>query len=82
MAPDKIAHILLYAGLAFLLSASYRRWPAGRVWGVSVGLGMGIECLQPLVAARQFEAYDLLANAVGATLGLIVLNFIIKQAKM
>lgn len=82
IAPDKIAHVLLYAGFAFLLGASYRRLSAGYVWGISAGIGIAFECLQPLLSARQFEVYDMLANAVGAAIGLIVLNLIIKQAKM
>lgn len=82
MSPDKLAHLLLYAGFAFLLGASYRRWPWASVWGISVGIGVAFECLQPILSARQFEAYDMLANAAGATLGLVILNLILKQAKM
>lgn len=74
--PDKLAHAILYLVLTSLslLAAVWRPGrPAGsgqpaRAWAVGGAVlvfGMLLESAQSLVPARQVDATDVLANAVG-----------------
>lgn len=71
---DKKLHVVAYAGLGYSLAyASIEERERGRPRVVAVVLaaiafGASIELLQGLVPARYFDAYDLLANTLGALL--------------
>ena len=71
---DKIAHAVLYAGLAGLVSGGLRRAPAPpsaaiRLWGpvgFAVLYGLTDEIHQLFTPKRSFDPLDLLADAAGA----------------
>lgn len=85
---DKSLHFLAFSALtlAFLLVAVWRpargvgRWPLGAA-PIALGavlLGAGIEVAQGFVG-RDVEAFDLLADALGAIFALGLWSFVIRQ---
>lgn len=63
---DKLLHVLTYGFLMGWFSQIYKPHFARFLLGVSlVVMGIGIEFMQGLVAFRQFEILDMLANAAG-----------------
>ena len=63
---DKLMHVLTYGFLMGWFSQIYKPHFARFLLAVSlIVLGVGIEFMQGLVAFRQFEVLDMLANAVG-----------------
>jgi VanZ family protein len=67
---DKVAHIIAYGSLAFWFSdlvGSRARQIAIAV--AFMGMGVGIEYLQRMTGYRTFDVYDMIANAVGASIG-------------
>jgi VanZ family protein len=80
-AKDKYAHVAAFAGLAFLLAMAWRI-TAGRlhlrqlvwVWTIVVLYGAIEETTQPFVG-RTASNIDGVADAIGATLGLIVFSW-------
>ena len=77
---DKVAHLLIYLGLSFiwLLFLQLKFRPLSTTVTIIVVTsclfyGIIIEALQQLLAAsRQADLYDVIANAVGILLGLLV----------
>lgn len=80
---DKAAHAILYAGLAFVIytglvrsdpnvAARVRRW--GPILFATL-YGLSDEIHQLFVPNRSFDVWDLLADAVGATIGVVALEF-------
>ena len=68
---DKFDHMAMYAVLAFLPALHEDR---KAVWWIAlgaVGLGIALEFVQ-LYVGRDFEIGDMIADAAGATLGLVV----------
>ncbi len=80
---DKVAHLVEYAGLAILIYRScirWRRWPVPEVplWltlSAAAGWGCLDEWLQSYVPGRFSEWQDLVADAAGATLVVVILWF-------
>lgn len=69
---DKIAHLGLFGGLAFLIFwyESQRSWAgAVRAFGLAVAAALLVELLQALVPFRDADLADLVAGGVGAALG-------------
>jgi VanZ family protein len=69
---DKLAHVGLFAGLAFLLYwyESERTWRgAARAFGLALGAALLIEVLQALLPFRDADLDDSLAGLLGAVLG-------------
>ena len=66
---DKLAHLLTFAGLAFLAHAG---WPqqgfAPRLWLPLLAYGLAIEGLQSFVPGRSCSLFDWLADAAGLAL--------------
>ncbi len=63
---DKLMHVLTYGFLMGWFSQIYKPHFARFLLAISlIVLGVGIEFMQGLVAFRQFEVLDMLANAVG-----------------
>lgn len=62
---DKLAHALLFAGLALLAARAYRGHPR---WGVFAALAVYGACVEiaQLRVGRSGEVLDLAADAVGA----------------
>ncbi|WP_232823758.1 MULTISPECIES: VanZ family protein [Salinicola] len=72
---DKLNHFIAYAGLAAGLRLTGRRWMVA--WGVAVIVSIVIEVLQIWVPGRHGGDWgDILANALGAGVGLVGLFLI------
>ena len=75
---DKAAHVFLFAGLALLIVRGWQREKMaplglhGFVWLLSTVFGIMIEIQQGVVPHRSFEGADILADTVGAALGLAI----------
>jgi VanZ family protein len=67
---DKVQHFIGYAGLAIL---AFRMWPRyWLVWLAAALMGVAVEIAQSLTGWRTFDPQDMLANALGAVIGLLV----------
>jgi len=67
---DKIAHFIAYGSMTFWFAMLFRG--RGTQAGIAIAfaaMGVAIEFLQGLTDYRTFEVADMIANAVGATLG-------------
>jgi VanZ family protein len=80
--PDKVLHALAYAGLAVLLVRAMAgglagpvTWPIA-VWAVVIAGAYGItdEIHQAFVPTRDPNAFDLLADVIGASAAALVLR--------
>jgi VanZ family protein len=71
-AGDKPLHFAVYWLLALWFGSVYRREFHGRIGGLLVCFGFLIECLQAATGYRSFEWADLLADALGVGLGLLM----------
>jgi VanZ family protein len=77
---DKICHALAYATLAFAIGSVITIWRGyqGRlpiwIWTIAVSYGAIDEYTQQFVLNRSCDIFDLLADALGATVGLLVLH--------
>lgn len=67
---DKVLHLLGYAVLGVLALLSGLRWQVGLA--VVIGWGFVLEMTQGLLGYRSFEWWDLVADGVGATAGVLV----------
>ena len=80
---DKLGHALAYAVLMYwsgqLLPGMRRRM--GLAAGL-VALGIGIEFVQRWTGWRSFDYYDMLADAVGVALGLVLTAIVPNPLKL
>lgn len=73
---DKVVHLVMYLGFAFLLSIwlstrrAFTRMTALFVVGLAVGYAVLDELLQTLTESRSAEAWDFVMDLLGAILGL------------
>jgi VanZ family protein len=67
---DKVIHAIGYAVLGFLAVASRISWP--RAWLLVVGFGVLLEFAQGIAGYRSFEVADMVADAVGASIGVAI----------
>lgn len=73
--PDKIAHVLLFLVLAALWSRAVT--PRSRAFGIAASVAIGTEFGQLLMAnGRTCDLVDLVANAIGIGLGLLVARWL------
>ena len=76
---DKIGHCVGYAGLAFFIGSVLTIWRGYQarfpiwIWTLAVAYGAIDEYTQQFVK-RSSDRYDLLADAIGAALGLLVVH--------
>jgi VanZ family protein len=70
--PDWVQHGLGYFLLALFAALVFDKRSWQMVLGCVIAYGVLIEVLQPVVAGRNFELSDMLANAIGAGLGFAV----------
>ncbi|QLG87553.1 VanZ family protein [Chitinibacter bivalviorum] len=67
---DKFEHFIGYAVLAVL---GFLNWPRlFYVWLAASLMGVSVEIAQSFTSWRSFDLYDMLANSIGACIGLIV----------
>jgi VanZ family protein len=69
---DKLVHGIGYAVLAALALASGMRWPVALA--SVIGLGVLLEIAQGALGYRSFEWMDVVADAVGATVAVVLLH--------
>lgn len=78
---DKLAHFTAYGGMSFWFGMLF----GGRVrqLGIAIAfaaMGAGIEFLQGMTDYRDFELADMVANAMGAGLGFVLVQTPLKSA--
>lgn len=69
---DKAAHMGAYAALGTLAVLSVSRWRGVAAWLGVVTFGLLLEIAQALTGYRSFEWLDLVADAVGTGVGVMV----------
>ena len=69
---DKLVHGIGYGVLAALALASGLRWPAALA--SVIGLGVVLEIAQGLLGYRSFEWMDVVADAIGAGIAVLLLH--------
>ena len=75
---DKVAHLIAYAGLGFLLACVFGRCDRSKVrlcaivLGLSVFYGAADELIQMLVPGRTADWMDWVADIAGSTIGLVL----------
>ena len=83
--PDKLAHAAVYFFLTATLLWGF--WKEKRLETKTIWLSFGISCVYGILIegaqyaffpGRFFEFYDIIANVIGALIGLIVAFFLIK----
>lgn len=67
---DKFQHLIGYSILALLAQLIWKR-PA-RVWLFASLMGIAIEFAQALTPYRSFDTHDMLANSIGALVGVLL----------
>ena len=76
---DKIEHFAAYFILACLIVFGWPRISFLKNIAFSSFFGIFVEFSQLLIPSRTAELLDLLANLFGASLGLILVNYLIKK---
>ena len=76
---DKVIHLLFWGALAAMarwamIPAASRPLAAVLAWVLSVGHGAAVEALQAPLATRSSEGLDLVADALGAVLGVYLVD--------
>lgn len=69
---DKVNHVLAFACLGVLACWSYPASRSTLLAGLLLAYGLGIELVQALLPHRDFSLLDLVADALGIGLGLIL----------
>jgi VanZ family protein len=78
-ASDKLLHVLAYLGLSLWFGAVYEPRRHSAVIVSLLAFGILIECLQGLTAYRSTELMDVLADAAGTAIGIVLANTTIGQ---
>jgi VanZ family protein len=69
---DKLEHLAAYAALAFWPTLHERRRVVAAIALSMIGMGVMLEFGQKLVAGRYFEIADMVANAFGVLVGIVL----------
>lgn len=74
---DKLVHTFLFIGFSFLWLASlprFNQWHLLFYWLISIGFGWLIEIGQGQLQylGRSFDLVDILADAIGAIIGIVI----------
>ncbi|QLI83062.1 VanZ family protein [Chitinibacter fontanus] len=72
---DKVQHFFGYAVLACLAFRVAQRYAL--VWFFAALMGVGVEIAQSFTPWRTFDIGDMLANALGAVIGLLICRFLV-----
>lgn len=71
---DHLLHASVYLPCVFFLR-HLSAWPKAWVYICSLSIGVFTESVQYMLPYRGFDVNDMLANAVGITLGFVLLSF-------
>ena len=67
---DKVGHFLAYGGTMFWFCALYRHPRTRLAYAIAfIAMGVAIEYIQGWTGYRDFEVYDMVADALGVLLG-------------
>ena len=84
--PDKIVHVFIYLILAIFLGIAiiqtYGKISLKLLIISTIGcisFGWAIEIFQPILTDRYYELYDIVADAIGAIIGSMIVNLFINQ---
>ena len=69
---DKLEHALAYFLMMVWFAGLYRRTAHPRIAVVLLLLGIALDLLQATTRTRSFEVYDIVADAVGIAIGLLL----------
>ncbi|MBF0341779.1 MAG: VanZ family protein [Magnetococcales bacterium] len=77
---DKVEHMIAYGVMAFVAWVALRQWNHFRhswlwAWLYAVGYGISDEWHQFFVPGRYADVWDLMADATGAALAILILEF-------
>ncbi|MBQ2488712.1 MAG: VanZ family protein [Bacteroidales bacterium] len=75
---DHLLHASVYLPCIYFLGKLVRK-PVMALWLLSVGIGLLTEGVQYLLPYRGFDVNDLLANAIGVSLGLFLFLFFLRK---
>ena len=81
--PDKLAHVFVYAVLAYALAKTIFSQTTNRMRSIFVSLvicfsyGILLELIQKALPTRMFDPFDILANTLGAFCGAVLMRIII-----
>ncbi len=76
---DKVVHLCIFAFLGFSLSMSFKKLNVKYFLLIIFLYGLGTEILQEVMhMGRSFELLDIVADVVGACLGLITYRFFLR----
>lgn len=84
---SQYGHFVAYAGLAGLLAYALAdsHWSDRRVLAVvflvAVGYGFGLEAIQRLLPYRRFEVGDLVVNAAGTALAVVLWRLLLARVR-
>lgn len=82
---DKLIHFMLYGVLMILFLRNYSSYAllTKRIYVLTpisfVCISICIEILQPIVSQRSFEVVDILSNAIGVVIGIVVFRKLYKM---
>jgi glycopeptide antibiotics resistance protein len=71
-AVERGANVLLFVPAGFLLCATLSRTPRSLIWALCVLASAGAEVAQLALPGRETTAVDVLMNATGAALGILL----------
>jgi VanZ family protein len=74
---DKVMHSSAYCLLMVWFSGLYRRSFYWAIGAVLLGLGVGLDLLQSLTRTRSVDWRDMVANASGIALGLVLAFYVV-----
>lgn len=78
---DHLLHASVYLPCIYFLGKLVMK-PLMVLWILSVGIGLLTEGVQYLLPYRGFDVNDLLANAIGVSLGLFLLLFFLRKKSL
>lgn len=68
---DKLAHVIMYSGLSFLMLHAFRQLNVFVVFLICAVIGTGLEFVQEyLTTTRMLDFYDILYNIIGSVVGI------------
>lgn len=76
---DKLLHAIVYGVIALLLKFSGVIKRSFILWFLVIAIGLLDELHQNMVEGRQSSVADLMADAVGVTLGIMIITMITKR---